>query len=203
MNACTVGPGYCTKCENVFIVEVILEKKKVSNLRIRKRTEEEIKKLRIKAGLIISVFSLISINSLNIYLNYPFLYYLYYLITINPFVFTMYMGFNGIIILFIVSIIGVGLIYFSIKSEFKGYFLLIFGYLLFFLSLLTMPPDYYFDIRKLPIYLIFIDIPIVFMIIFGIILINKKEVRLPDIVGFLPIVFTIIFPFMLNHVLRF
>ncbi|MFX1387738.1 MAG: hypothetical protein ACFE9M_11025 [Promethearchaeota archaeon] len=175
----------------------------MSDLRIRERTEEEIKALRVKIGFVISIFGLLCLYSFIIWLNYPFLDYLWYFMVINPFVFIMYMGSNGIIILFIINIIGLGLIYFSLEPRFKGHFLLIFAYLSFFLSFLIMPSDYYFDITELPIYLILIDIPISFMIIFGIISITKKKAWLPDFVAFIPIIFITIFPFILNYFLGF
>ncbi|NVM34520.1 MAG: hypothetical protein HWN81_02920 [Candidatus Lokiarchaeota archaeon] len=174
----------------------------MSNLRIRERTEEEIKKLRIIAGFVISVFGLLWLNSFLIWLNYPYLSFIAYLMFINPFVFIMYMGPNGIIILLIINIFALGLIYSSIKPEFKGYFLLILGYISFSLTFLTMPTEYYFSIRNLPIYLIFVDIPILFMIIFGlIIIIDKKKDRFPDIVSLLSIAFSTILPFFLGFFL--
>ncbi|MFX1390555.1 MAG: hypothetical protein ACFE9Z_10865 [Promethearchaeota archaeon] len=215
MADCTAGPRYCPKCGqelemNQFICNQCGYKLDEKKIRIpyskfekeprerKERTEEERKNLRIKIGLIFSIFSLLCLNSFIVLLYYPNLQFFYWLAHVNPFIFTLYMGVNGILVLFIITISALGLVYFSMKPKHRGYFLIILGYILFSFTFLTMPSLDRFSIANLPLYIIFIDVPLLTMIIFGIAnILNRNKDLIPRVIAFLPIIFPIIFPFIL------
>jgi len=195
-----IEPAYCPRCRKGLVpigsvcsncgFKLTYENIKDLNLNNfrRKRklpTEEELKKKKMRAGYLISGFTL------------PFIIVFISLWNLNIYYLFLYAGPITFIFAFLVNPIGLRLIFFSIKPKSKGYFLIIFGYLLFTIFFLIQPPINLDSVRNVLLYLVFIDIPILTMIIFGIYNIYKIENKtIPDIICFLPVLFSNIFPYI-------
>lgn len=137
---------------------------------------EDFKKKRLNLGLIIFMITLPLLIALYFVMYYQYIPYdlgrSYFLLTIFTFP---------------VHLLGLGLIFFSLKPKSKGYFLIFFGLFIFCVSILT-PPQFkglWFEpLREFQMALIRIDIPIISMIFFGfLIILNHKKYL--DLLSFL------------------
>ena len=153
------------------------------------------KKARVIAGYLMVGFTLPFI------IGFTSLYYqniLFFLIYLSPWFFVLFRSPSAYFLLFIVNLIGLGLIFFSIKPKSRAYFSIIFGYLLFMIFFLIQPPINSNSIVFVPFFLIFIDIPPLIMIGFGVYSIyHLEQQRISDKIKFLPIVISNIFPYIL------
>lgn len=191
MTGCQVGPKYCPECglelESNASVCIFcrnrLEQEKVKRIKFVKLKDESVrrksifffkngkdypkkknKKLPIIIGALISTIDITYIIIVSIISRDPSAYLQLPTYTIEL-----------VSLALITNPIGLGLIFFSLNSKFKGLFLIIVGYLTFGVSfLLPIYIPYYIRDNILR-YIFLIDIPIVVVILFGVIIINLKQ----------------------------
>ncbi len=185
----------CSNCGFKLSYEGIKELHLYNIKSARKLSTEELKKKIMRSGYLISGFTLPFLIGLTSIWNFNILYFLMY---ITPWSFLFFPGgFITFIFAILVNIIGLRLIFFSIRPKSKGYFLIIFGYFLFTIFFLIQTSINFDSVRNVLLYLVFIDIPILTMIIFGIYNIyNFENKTIPDIICFIPVLFSNIFPYI-------
>ena len=160
----------------------------------REHTKEELMKFRMRIGCFISGLTLPFIIGIIGFANNNFLFVLIYFTPLSFFI-----GFLRALLVFayVVNIIGLGLIFFSIKPRSQGFFLIILGYLLFMVLLLNQTPVNRSSIQGLPYYFIFIDMPNLLMIVFGFYKIyNSEKEYFSNIICFLPVLISNISPYI-------
>jgi hypothetical protein len=173
MSDCTIEPRYCPECgkelsSNASICNSCGSKLKKENTRSNffsnpKDEKEEKKKYKLKPDK--KLQTIVGLLICNVSLPYIILTSImfYYGVFFIP-----NFRFEFIVLSFFGYLLGLGLIYYSIQTKYRGIFLVIFGYFLFVISFFISPIVDFNHFRYVMIFIFIIDLPILIMVFLGI-----------------------------------